>query len=215
LAITDQTRKLLWANAGNRCALCGRPLTHAQQGGDPAAVIGDECHIISNAVNGPRYDPFFRDDPDAYDNLLLLCSADHRLVDAQVGAYSVEKLKQLKANHELIVARAVESAFAKPPTGEPSEGFDNYRTEIVFAPGQSEGDLEKFQQLLIHDQRLRSYGRVGTGVGGPVGKRYQAWIQSFLPVAETLLHALAAEAHIAVDAVNHTRLPGVYRGLIP
>jgi hypothetical protein len=215
MAITDKTRKLLWANSGNRCAICSRPLTHAQQGGDPAAVIGDECHIISSAPNGPRYDPFFKDDPDTYENLLLLCSADHRLVDAQVGTYSVEKLKQLKANHESIVARAVESAFAKPPTGEASEGLDNYRTEIIFVPGQSEDDLEKFQQVLIHDRRLRSYGRVGTGVSGPVGKRKQAWIQSFLPVAETLLRSLAAEARIAVDAVNHRRLPGVYRGLIP
>ena len=213
MAISDKTRKLLWANSGNRCALCGRALTHTQQSGDPAAVIGDECHIISSASNGPRYDPFFEDDPDAYDNLLLLCSSDHRLVDVQVGTYSVEKLKQLKANHELTVARAVESAFAK--TGEQSEGFDNYRTEIVFVPGQSEGALERFQQLLIHDQRLRSYGRVGTGISGPIGQRYQAWIQGFLPVAENLVRVLAAEASVAVDVVRHTRLPGMYRGVIP
>jgi hypothetical protein len=205
---------LLWANSGNRCALCSRPLSHAADSVDSAAVVGDECHIISSAAGGPRHDPFFTDDSDGYDNLLLLCATDHRRVDAQVGTFSVEKLKQLKANHESTVARAMDSVL-RSPTPSADEGFDNYRTEVVFTSGQSEGDFERFQQVIIHDHRLRAYGRVGTGFHGPTGRRSYSWIQSFLPISEELLHTFASDARVSLTAIRHIRLPGVYKGLIP
>jgi len=214
--ITDKTRKLLWARSGNRCALCGRRLTEAATTLDPAVVVGDECHIVSKAPDGPRHDPFFAADPDGYDNLLLLCSADNRMVDTQLGTYSVEKLKQLKANHEAAVANAVDGHFANPARSPArGAGFDNYRTEILFQPGHLETEFERFQQVLIADRRLRSYGKVGTGFGATAGVRTHAWIQAFLPVSAELVRTLAREAGISVMAIRHELLPGIYNGLIP
>jgi hypothetical protein len=215
VAISGKTRKLLWANSGNRCALCGSVLSHPQAKNDPAAIVGDECHIISGAQDGPRFDPFFHGDNDGYENLLLLCASDHRLVDTQLGTYSVEKLKQLKANHEAVVARAVASAIAPPNIKGQTEGFDNFRTEIVFAAGQQEADLERFQKVIIRDSRLRSYGRVGTGFHGPSAQREYSWIQAFLPVSAALVRALADEARIRITDVRQVRLAGTYHGLIP
>ncbi len=214
MPISDKTRKLLWARSGNRCALCGRVLTEGPTPSDPAVVLGDECHIISKAANGPRFDPYYAGDHDAYENLLLLCVADNRKVDTQLVTYSVEKLRQLKANHEMAVAGAVDAHFAAHQPGT-TRGFDNYRTEVYFAPGQAEDDLERFQQAIIADGRLRSYGKVGTGHGGRGGARTHSWVQSFLPVSEELLRSLAAETGIVVIAVRHELLPGVYHGLIP
>ena len=49
---------------------------------DDDSIIGDECHIVSAATNGPRYDPDFPDDQlDDYSNLLLLCKVHHKLID--------------------------------------------------------------------------------------------------------------------------------------
>ncbi len=37
---------------------------------------------------------------DSYDNLILLCSKDHKRVDDQVGHYTADRLRQIKLSHE-------------------------------------------------------------------------------------------------------------------
>lgn len=46
---------------------------------DDPSVFGQEAHIISEAATGPRHAelPAY----DVYDNLILLCSKDHKRVD--------------------------------------------------------------------------------------------------------------------------------------
>jgi len=39
-------------------------------------------------------------DFDGYDNRILLCRVDHRLIDEQPHEYTVEKLRELKSRHE-------------------------------------------------------------------------------------------------------------------
>ena len=72
MAITSKTRKELWAKSGNRCAICKKELVHQISQEDGSFIIGDECHIISSSIDGPRYKPGI-EDYDSYDNLLLLC----------------------------------------------------------------------------------------------------------------------------------------------
>lgn len=216
MPISDKTRKLLWARAGSRCAICQRRLIMLGNVEDAASIVGDECHIVSRAPNGPRHDPFYAGDPDDYDNLLLLCKADHKQVDDQTGTYSVEKLKQLKAQHEASVDAALANRFDGTP-GPPatqSRGFDNFRTTVWFVPDQSEATLERLQQRLIHDSRLVAYGRIATGFKSRETGRYAAWIQAFLPVSARLLDDLASEAGVAVLDVVHERLPGIYQARI-
>jgi hypothetical protein len=51
-----------------------------------------------------------------YENLILLCEEHHHVVDGQVATYPVEKLRQMKYDHEALIAeaarRAVESRAA-------------------------------------------------------------------------------------------------------
>jgi DNA-binding NarL/FixJ family response regulator len=54
VSITTKTRKLLWSCAGGRCAICRIQLTEAASGDDPAAVLGEECHIAPRSPDGPR-----------------------------------------------------------------------------------------------------------------------------------------------------------------
>ena len=37
---------------------------------------------------------------DDYDNLMLLCQEHHRLIDQQPHRFTVERLRQMKADHE-------------------------------------------------------------------------------------------------------------------
>ena len=85
--VSDRDRKILWARSGNRCAKCRRELVPPS--GHPAvdAVVGEECHIVSPRMGGPRgtTTPHPDRNLDAYGNLILLCPSDHSLVDQLVA----------------------------------------------------------------------------------------------------------------------------------
>jgi len=104
VAISDKTRKLLWGRAGGICAICDRPLTAAPTADDPAAVLGEECHIVARSVGGPRFAPLPPEKVDACENVILLCAHDHRRVDDQPGHYTTAWLRGKKAEHERRVA---------------------------------------------------------------------------------------------------------------
>lgn len=101
MTITDKTRKLLWGRSGNRCVICKRELVVAGTPFDDPSIVGEECHIVSSQVNGPRYDPSFpKEQIDSYENLLLLCRTHHKMIDDQCETFSADILRQMKANHE-------------------------------------------------------------------------------------------------------------------
>jgi len=72
MAITDRTRKLLWARSGGRCAVpeCRRHVFIGGTPPDPDTIIGEEAHIYAQSPEGPRGGlPDAPADLDAYENL--------------------------------------------------------------------------------------------------------------------------------------------------
>ncbi|MEO8461418.1 MAG: HNH endonuclease signature motif containing protein [Dokdonella sp.] len=101
MSITDKTRKVLWGRSGNLCAFCKTHLVVDASDLDSESVVGDECHIVSGALTGPRYDTNLAAGAiDDLGNLILLCRVHHKLVDDQSETFDAETLRQLKANHE-------------------------------------------------------------------------------------------------------------------
>jgi hypothetical protein len=116
MSITDKTRKVLWGRSGNLCAFCKAHLVVDASAVDSESVVGDECHIISGAPNGPRHDPALALDViDSLDNLVLLCRVHHKLVDDQPETFTASTLRQLKANHE----KWVKDRLGQPNQPEP------------------------------------------------------------------------------------------------
>lgn len=78
--------------------------------------MGDECHIVSSAKNGPRYDPLYAaTEFDGLSNLLLLCRVHHKLIDDQSETYTAELLRTIKANHEQWVESRLKEQPGIPP----------------------------------------------------------------------------------------------------
>lgn len=101
MPITDKTRKVLWGRSGNLCAICRQKLVADETELDDESVVGDECHILSGAPNGPRHDPSMPiDKVDDVANLMLLCKVHHKMVDDLYETYTVVLLRSIKANHE-------------------------------------------------------------------------------------------------------------------
>lgn len=104
VGVSLRNQKILWGRSGNRCALCRCELTVEGSQTDPTSVIGEMCHIVAKDLEGPRGDSILsRDERNEYENLILLCPTHHKVVDDQVDTYTVEKLTELKREHELWV----------------------------------------------------------------------------------------------------------------
>ena len=118
MAISDRTRKILWARAGGRCSICRTILVTEETETDAPSVFGEEAHIISAAPNGPRAGNL--PDHDVYGNLILLCRKDHKRVDDQAGHYTVALLSTIKRDHERWIAGLGDSSsrpqFVTDPT---------------------------------------------------------------------------------------------------
>ena len=94
---TEKTYRLLYAKSGNRCAFprCTTSITHG------GTLVGEAAHIRAESPGGPRYDASqTAEERRSYANLLLLCGVHHKVVDDDEVAYTVERLKQMKATHE-------------------------------------------------------------------------------------------------------------------
>jgi len=116
MSILDKTRKKLWAKSGNRCAICKVELFQKEIL-NSESNIGEECHIISSKIGGPRFKEGM-DDYDNYDNLILLCRNHHKEIDDLEATYTEEILNYVKQNHEKWVNKTLNDAVnseAKKP----------------------------------------------------------------------------------------------------
>lgn len=92
--------KLLWGKSQGRCAICGENLIKSSQEGSDFQV-GEMAHIEGENPGSARYNPDMTDDQRAaYENLILLCPTHHAEIDKNQSQYPVEKLKQIKKDHE-------------------------------------------------------------------------------------------------------------------
>lgn len=116
MTTSDRTRKLLWGYSGNRCALCRCLLSADPTSHDPAAVLGDECHVVARQPGGPRAREIPEAEIDRESNLVLLCRTDHKRVDDQPGYFTSDRLRSIKVAHESWVRSTLD--VTPPPSFE-------------------------------------------------------------------------------------------------
>lgn len=87
---------------------CRRQLVEDASETDDPTLVGENCHIVADKDDGPRGDPDMPiEDRNRYANLILLCCTDHKIIDDQVAVWPVERLKELKRQHEEWVEQAL------------------------------------------------------------------------------------------------------------
>lgn len=102
--IKDADRKTLWGRSGNICNIptCETELALEKRGNK---VMGEEAHIKGDKPTAPRYDPCQSpEERDSYENHILVCPTHHTEIDADPDTWTVERLRETKANHEGQVA---------------------------------------------------------------------------------------------------------------
>lgn len=90
--------KRLFAQSGNQCSFPGCDLPLVEESG---TVTGEICHIHGGSPQGPRFDPLQSEvERHGFNNLILLCSRHHTVVDSEPNRYPPRLLQQFKRQHE-------------------------------------------------------------------------------------------------------------------
>lgn len=109
--------------SGNRCAMPScRRLLSAEPRDDESVMLGVAAHIAGERGGGTRGRPSARFDPtmspeqrNSLANLLYVCQNCHAKIDTQPHGereYPVERLLEIKSEHEKTVAAAMDEALA-------------------------------------------------------------------------------------------------------
>lgn len=96
--ISNSVLRSLYVHSGNQCAFpcCCAPIFE-----DSGLLTGECCHIKAYSANGPRYDASQTDEErNSADNLILLCSRHHTIIDSDDTIYTNDVLQQYKREHE-------------------------------------------------------------------------------------------------------------------
>src|SRR5947207_3154594 len=120
MAVSERNLKVLWGRAAGCCSICKIQITVGKESVTDAYPFGENAHIVAESPDGPRGDASFPDTLlNHYLNLILLCPNCHTKVDQAPEDYPVEKLHQLKRDHEDHVA----GSRSKPPDKDSYDEF--------------------------------------------------------------------------------------------
>ena len=96
---------------GYRCSYPGCPnatIGSSMESPDKTAVTGVAAHICAAAEGGPRYDKNMTvDERKSIKNCIWLCQTHSKLIDSDVKKYTVETLRQWKADAEATASKAL------------------------------------------------------------------------------------------------------------
>lgn len=100
-AIPTETRLRLFSRASGYCQKpdCLEPLFPIEMGGDKH--IAEVAHVIPHGQAGPRHEdrPDGNFDPDAFENLILLCPTCHTKIDKDPSSFPRNILLDWKESH--------------------------------------------------------------------------------------------------------------------
>jgi len=104
-SIQESTMKRLFGMSRNQCAMpdCKSPLIIGE------VVVGEICHIRARRKGEPRYDATLTAaQKDEFENLILLCSTCHKLIDTHPDAYTADWLQGVKHAHEQMTPKPLD-----------------------------------------------------------------------------------------------------------
>lgn len=108
MTIKQKDIKILWGRSGNRCAICKITLTQDASSVTSSFTLGEQAHIVGDKPGSARSKSLLTNEQrDSYHNLILLCPTHHSEVDSNESDWPVERLHQVKSEHELWVTETL------------------------------------------------------------------------------------------------------------
>lgn len=186
---TFATLRDLFVHSGNECAFpgCDRVLVNAK-----GQWVGRVCHLEAAMPGGERFNPAMtNEDRRQRNNLVLMCH-DHHIETNEIAEFPVERMLEIKADHEKRFAGA-------PPVAD--EVLEHAVREIVAASIEDHTD-----RVVLHvPQTLAGFNAVMGSNETP--DELQGTLDLFLPALESLRTIPVDTRAVFAILVDRTR-PG-------
>jgi hypothetical protein len=112
-AINPSQQRILWGKSAGKSAICKMDLIKSLKEGKES-LIGEMAHIEGENPGSARYNPETTDEQrSSYENLILLCPNHHRIIDNDELENTIEKLRQVKKEHERWVEVSLRSIITE------------------------------------------------------------------------------------------------------
>jgi len=133
LAPTYETFRELYLKSGNECAFahCDRRMIDGE-----GNFVGEVCHIEAAEEGGERFNPNqTNEERRQFLNLMLMCH-EHHVVTNEVRAYTVEHLRQIKADHEAKFVDVIGTMLS------------SFQDHTATLPAKMPGSLKRINEVL-------------------------------------------------------------------
>lgn len=131
--ISEKAKKNLLTLSNGTCPLCHKPIIKKNESGD-YTMFGQFAHINGLNAGSARYSESISENIiNDESNLILLCSNCHKYVDENATEYPVERLKELKSEHEMQTLESINLIVNKTKIGgyKSFERFDRYSDYLL------------------------------------------------------------------------------------
>lgn len=144
MAVSRETRLLIWSRSGYRCATCQHELFVDEVDTDDPSLVGDIAHIVGEKTKAARGESTLSpQERDLSSNLVLICKEHHKIVDDHEDKYTVAVLHEIKTKHEA----AVRDALSGPDKAK-QRSIERYAADLeIWAEG---ADLENWESWTSH-----------------------------------------------------------------
>lgn len=207
MSVSVKTSKMLWGRSASRCNFpgCKRQLVMDATETDDESLVGQECHIVARKKTGPRgKSTLNQKQRDKYDNLILMCNVHHKLIDDQPDTYTIDKLKEIKKNHEEWVKQSLSFDVEKQRDDElysfyidqwcKMADISNWRVWTSYLLGAGQLSISKKMNKQLNKLRKWLFTRIWLGKY----KELEASFKNFYIVLEDLyriFHKHSKETH--------------------
>lgn len=145
--IPDSVKHSLYMKSGRRCAKCNTDLLPKTNEGSESN-ISEIAHINAFGQKGPRADSDMDiSEKNSADNLILLCSNCHKIIDKNPKIFTVQILCEMKSKH-------VENVLEKLNKDIPNISFSELE-DILKYLASDQFKIEKEYTLLLPTEKIK------------------------------------------------------------
>ncbi|MCY6370660.1 hypothetical protein [Clostridium ganghwense] len=140
---TSETLRELYLKSGNQCAFpdCKNLMMNKD-----GVFVGQVCHIEAAMPGGERFNKNqTNEERRHFDNLMLMCHYHHKVTD-NVDEYPVERLKEIKADHEAKFTNIIEQI---------SESIKDHSKEDILIMPKTLESMNKYLEWGNSDEELQ------------------------------------------------------------
>ena len=187
LAPKQAVLRELYMKSGKECAFPGCTNVLVNENG---IFVGEVCHIEAALPGGERFNPnMTNEERRSYDNLMLMCHYHHVMTD-DVNKYPVEKMKQIKRDHESkysgIIGQMKKSVVDYGISSVVDYCHNCKRMSNVLGFGLT--DEENYESAIVLNRLLEKLRDLPIGTRGFLGvmvmRSYECLLKCLVPIHE-------------------------------